>query len=149
MVARSELTILNSNLGWKNRIINSAYSFKWLFVLRHLFQFFLHIYLPSSVHKKRLRLCHCYNVTINPSAKLGSNVTIYHGVTIGSKQFGSNSGTPSIGDNVIVYPNAIVVGGITVGDGAVIGAGCVVVSNIPSNAMVVGNPGRVISYIKD
>lgn len=149
MVSRAELFVTNSRLGWKNRVINAAYSFRMLFFLRHVFQFFLHIYLPVSVYGNRLRMCHCYNITVNPNVKLGCNVTLYHGVTIGSKQFGSNPGVPVIGDNVVVYPNAVIVGGIFVGSGAVIGAGSVVVSDIPSNAMVAGNPGKVISYIKD
>lgn len=74
-------------------------------------------------------------------------VTIYHDVTIGSKQFGSNQGVPTIGDNVIIYPGAIILGGVHIGDGAIIGAGAVVFSDVPVDAIVAGNPGKIISFI--
>ncbi len=53
---------------------------------------------------------------------------------------------PKIGDNVKVGCGAIVIGGITIGDGAIIGAGAVVTKDVPANAIVAGNPARILKY---
>lgn len=149
MLLRKEITVLSSPLGWKNRLINIAFYYRVLFPLRLFFQFFLHIYLPASAYHKKVRMGHCYNITLNPKVILGRNVTIYHGVTIGSKQFGRGAGVPVIGDDVIIYPNSVILGDITVGSGSIIGAGAVVIKDVPVNAVVAGNPAKNISFVID
>lgn len=149
MLLRKEITVISSPLGWKNRLINMAFYYRVLFPLRLFFQFFLHIYLPVSAYHKKVRMGHCYNITLNSNVILGRNVTIYHGVTIGSKQFGGGAGIPRIGDDVIIYPNSVILGDITVGSGSIIGAGAVVIRDVPVNAVVAGNPAKVIAFISD
>lgn len=85
--------------------------------------------------------CHPYSTIVN-AEKIGCNCRILHCTTIGA----SSTGRPIIGDNVQIGANAIIIGGICIGDNAVIGAGAVVVKNVPENAVVVGNPARIIKY---
>lgn len=80
---------------------------------------------------------------------VGKNCTIYQNVTIGKKKYGfiENDNTV-IGDNVTIYANASIIGTVHIGDNAVIGAGAVVLEDVPANAVVAGNPAKVIRYIK-
>jgi serine O-acetyltransferase len=83
-------------------------------------------------------------VMVNGRAVLGSNVTLYPRVTIGTAQAGKTAPVPVIGDGVTIGVGASVLGGVTVGDGARIGAGAVVISDIPAGATAVGVPARVV-----
>lgn len=87
-----------------------------------------------------------YGSTIfNGKCVIGNNCNIAHNVTIGTIPVGERKGAPRLGDRVWVSPGAIVVGGITIGDGAVIGPGAMVNFDVPPNAVVLGNPGKVVS----
>lgn len=93
-----------------------------------------------------LRISHNYGV-IHPLSA-GKNLFVGHGVTIGKGKANSNNSEqiyPIIGDNVSIYANAIVFGGIKIGNNVNIGAGAVVNFDIPDNCTVVGNPARVIT----
>jgi serine O-acetyltransferase len=83
---------------------------------------------------------------VNLRSTIGRNCNISQGVTIGRINRGKRSGTPIIGDNVYIGPGAKILGGITVGNGAAIGANCVVTRDVPENGVVVGIPGEVISH---
>lgn len=73
--------------------------------------------------------------------KAGKNFTLYQGVTIGKNpKPGSERVIPIFGDNVTVFTNAVVAGGITVGNNVDIGAGAVVMKDVPDNTVVIGNP---------
>ncbi len=85
---------------------------------------------------------HVYGTTWGTNATIGSNVTILHGVTLGHK----NYNCPTLMDNVYIGSGAVVLGGITIGNNVVIGANAVVTKDVPDNAVVVGNPGKVISF---
>lgn len=89
------------------------------------------------------RISHNYAV-IHPE-RAGENLFVGHGATIG-KGRPSKEGRvyPVIGNNVEIFANAIVFGGITIGDNVRIGAGAVVNKDVPDNCTVVGNPGRVV-----
>lgn len=89
------------------------------------------------------RISHNYAV-IHPQYA-GKNLFIGHGVTIGKGEAEKNGRIyPIIGDDVKIYSNAVVFGGIIVGNNVKIGAGAVVNKDIPDNCTVVGNPGRII-----
>lgn len=90
-------------------------------------------------------LNHFGNVVVNPSARIGSDVNISHGVTIGQTNRGPRKGAPIIGDRVWIGPNAIVVGRINIGNDALIAPGAYVNFDVPSNAVVSGNPASVLS----
>lgn len=77
-------------------------------------------------------------------SKIGRNCQVWQGVTIGKLRSGLEEPRPVIGDNVKIYANSLVLGGITIGDNAIIGAASVVLKSVPANCTVVGNPARII-----
>ncbi|QSX77683.1 serine O-acetyltransferase [Agrilutibacter solisilvae] len=88
---------------------------------------------------------HFGGIVVSQKAVIGRNCNISQGVTIGRANRGRNKGYPVIGDNVYIGPGAVIAGCVRVGDNVAIGANCVVTTDIPDNAVVVGVPGRVIS----
>ena len=88
-----------------------------------------------------LALYHPFGVVINGKAVIGENVEIGAGVVIGQAK-----GTPVIGNNVSISAHATVIGPITVGDNAVIGAGAIVVEDVPENAIVVCDKAHILKY---
>jgi serine O-acetyltransferase len=89
---------------------------------------------------------HIRDIVINERAVIGDNCNISQGVTIGQANRGRRKGTPVIGRNVYIGPGAKIVGAVHVGDDVAIGANCVVTEDVPDHAVVVGVPGRVISF---
>lgn len=88
-------------------------------------------------------MVHPYNITINSRSQIGENFTIFKGATIGSIRSGKKEGTPRIGNRVTVCANAMVCGNITIGDDVLIAANAYVNFDVPSNSVVVGNPGAI------
>ena len=88
-------------------------------------------------------LSHPFGITVNAAAYLGRNVTLFKGCTIGSVRSGRRRGVPRIGSRVVVGCNAFVCGGITIGDDVLIAANAFVDFDVPSNSLVIGNPGRI------
>lgn len=86
-----------------------------------------------------LLLFHSYSTILN-AKKIGTNCRILHLVTLGDKR----GGVPTIGNNVVILPGAVVVGGITIGDNCVIGPNAVVFKSVPANCVVVGNPAYIL-----
>lgn len=77
--------------------------------------------------------------------KIGENCSIWQGVTIGrNPKPGMVIDKPTIGDNVSILTNAVVAGGIEIGDNTSIGAGSIVLKSMPSNVIVAGNPAKII-----
>jgi serine O-acetyltransferase len=93
-----------------------------------------------------LHITHHGGVIVNSKAVIGRNCDISHQVTIGMHDRGPRRGVPTIGDNVYIGPGAKLFGNVKVGDDVAIGANCVVNSDVPDRAVVVGVPGRVVSY---
>lgn len=90
-----------------------------------------------------LRIGHFGNIVINPSAVIGRNFSIAHGTLIGSAA-GKRKGVPTIGDNVIMSANSVVIGGVNIGNYVMIAPGAFVNFDVPDNSIVIGNPGRII-----
>ena len=83
-------------------------------------------------------------MVIGETAILGDNVTLYQGVTLGGNGKEKGKRHPTLGNNVMVSAGAKVLGSFTIGDNSKIGAGSVVLSEVPPNSTVVGVPGRVV-----
>ena len=83
-------------------------------------------------------------IIINTKAKIGKNCNIATGVTIGRENRGKREGAPTIGNKVRIGTNAVVVGRITIGDNALIAPNAYVNFDVPSNSIVIGNPGKII-----
>ncbi len=99
---------------------------------------------PGATIGKGLFIDHGNGVVIGETAVLGDNVTLYQGVTLGGTGKEHGKRHPTIGDNVMISAGAKVLGSFTVGSNSKIGAGSVVLSEVPPNSTVVGVPGRVV-----
>jgi serine O-acetyltransferase len=88
---------------------------------------------------------HGMGVVIGETAEVAENVTLYQGVTLGGTSLKREKRHPTLERDVVVGTGAAVMGAITVGEGTRIGAGSVVVRDVPPNSVVVGVPGKVIS----
>ena len=92
-----------------------------------------------------LTLALALTITINENAVLGKNVNIHKGATIGQTNRGSTKGVPTVGDNVWIGINSIIVGNIRVVNDVLIAPGAYVNFDVPDHSIVIGNPGRIIS----
>ncbi len=94
----------------------------------------------------RLRLFHGQGLVVNEGTVIGAEVSLRPNTTIGSKTLrdGSESGCPVLGDRVDVGANVVIIGAVKIGEGAVIGAGSVVVKDVAAGTVVAGNPARVL-----
>lgn len=99
---------------------------------------------PGATIGKGLFIDHGYGVVIGETAIVGDNVTLYQGVTLGGTGKEHGKRHPTIGNNVMISAGAKVIGSFTVGENSKIGAGSVVLSEVPPNSTVVGVPGRVV-----
>lgn len=99
---------------------------------------------PGAVIGEGFFIDHGNGVIIGETAQIGNNVTLYQGVTLGGTGKEQGKRHPTIGDNVMISAGAKVLGSFTVGAGSKIGAGSVVLKEVPPNSTVVGVPGRVV-----
>lgn len=90
---------------------------------------------------------HPVGIVISPEAVIGKNCTIHQNVTIGTGGKFNECLYPTIGDNVIIYTGAVVIGGITIEDNAIIAANSVVRTNVKKNTLVAGVPAKFIKKI--
>lgn len=114
---------------------------------RVLSEWFLGIDLPWQVRVgPRLRLYHAHAVVVHEASVIGADCTLRHSTTLGTNDPSgvSSEAAPVLGDGVDVGCHVVLLGPIQVGDRAAIGAGSVVVGDVPDDAVVVGNPARVI-----
>jgi serine O-acetyltransferase len=90
-----------------------------------------------------LYLGHPYNITVAEGTRIGKNVNLHKGCTIGRENRGSRAGVPTIGDRVYVGVGAVIVGGITIGDDVLIAPNSFVNFDVPSHSVVIGNPATI------
>ena len=122
----------------------------YLVFYRIIVEWFLGIELPWNTKVgPGLKLFHGQALVVNDHSVIGANCTLRHSTTIGHKELpdGSFSASPVIGDNVDIGPNVAIVGPVTIGDNVIIGAGSIVVKDLPSNGIYAGNPARFIKRI--
>ena len=99
---------------------------------------------PGATIGKGLFIDHGAGVVIGETAILGDNVTLFQGVTLGGNGKEKGKRHPTLGDNVMVSAGAKILGSFTIGENSKIGAGSVVLQEVPPNATVVGVPGRIV-----
>jgi serine O-acetyltransferase len=101
---------------------------------------------PGAQIGEGLFIDHGMGVVIGETAAIGNNVTLYQGVTLGGTGKEKGKRHPTIGDHVMIAAGAKILGSFRVGDNAKIGAGAVVLKEVPPNCTVVGVPGRIVAY---
>src|SRR5277367_6513714 len=99
---------------------------------------------PAARIGARFVVDHGMGVVIGETAEIGDDVTLYQGVTLGGTGFATGKRHPTVQDNVTVGSGAKMLGPITIGHGAKIGANTVVIHDVPPNTTVVGNPGHPV-----
>ena len=99
---------------------------------------------PGAVIGKGLFIDHGHGVVIGETTIIGDNVTLYQGVTLGGTGKETGKRHPTLEDNVMVSVGAKVLGSFTIGENSKIGAGSVVLKEVPPNSTVVGVPGCVV-----
>lgn len=131
-----------------HRIAHKLYKAKFYLLARVISQInrlFTQIEIhPGAVIGQGLFIDHGAGVVIGETAKIGNNVTIYQGVTLGGTGKEKGKRHPTIGNNVVISAGAKVLGSFKVGDNVKIGAGSVVLQEVPDNCTVVGIPGRIV-----
>ena len=130
-------------LAWLGKLYRGIYQILIVWVMG--------VELPWKTQVGRdLKIRHGVALVVNSETTIGEDVMLRHATTIGNKQLsdGSYSGSPKIGNHVDIGSNVVILGNINIGDRAVIGAGSVVVKDVPTGAVVVGNPAKIIRIIE-
>ncbi|KRN88442.1 serine O-acetyltransferase [Ligilactobacillus ceti] len=149
---KSFLKALYRNPGFKymyfHRKINSTrltfMKIIYKIILKHL-SIRYHFQIPTAVEVGGgFYIGHFGAIVINPKAKLGKNINIHQGVTIGQTNRGNKKGTPIIQDEVWIGINSVIVGAITIGNNVLIAPNSYVNFDVPDNSIVLGNPGKII-----
>jgi len=151
--ARSALEVILCYPGvhaiWLHRPAHWLWRRRWFVAARflsHVGRFLTGIEIhPAARLGPGLFIDHGMGVVIGETSEVGANVTLLHGVTLGGTSLAKEKRHPTLGDNVVVGAGAGVFGAFTIGSGSRIGAGSVVVREVPANSVVVGVPGRVTS----
>jgi serine O-acetyltransferase len=99
---------------------------------------------PAASVGQGLFIDHGTGVVVGETAEIGDNVTLYQGVTLGGTGFATGKRHPTVECNVTIGSGAKLLGPITIGHGAKIGANSVVIHDVPPNSTVVGNPGHPV-----
>ncbi|AMA74474.1 MULTISPECIES: serine O-acetyltransferase [Aneurinibacillus] len=150
--ARSALEVLLTYSGlhaiWFYRLSHRLWKRKFYTLARVISQFArfltgIEIH-PGAKIGKGLFIDHGMGVVIGETCEIGDNVTLYQGVTLGGTGKEKGKRHPTIGNNVLIASGAKVLGSMKIGDNSKIGAGSVVLQEVPPNSTVVGIPGRIV-----
>ncbi|MBL3649893.1 serine O-acetyltransferase [Bacillus vallismortis] len=150
--ARSYFEVILTYSGlhaiWAHRIAHALYKRKFYFLARLISQvsrFFTGIEIhPGATIGRRFFIDHGMGVVIGETCEIGNNVTVFQGVTLGGTGKEKGKRHPTIKNDALIATGAKVLGSITVGEGSKIGAGSVVLHDVPDFSTVVGIPGRVV-----
>lgn len=124
----------------KNQLIKAWFTLRLMHLSRRT-----QIQIPANTEVgPGLYIGHFGRIIVNPQAKIGKNVNLATGVTIGIENRGKRKGCPVIGDCVWIGTNAIVVGNVRIGSDVLIAPLTYVNFDVPDHSIVIGNPGRII-----
>jgi len=137
---------------WGYRVFHWFWKIRWHFLARwlsHVTRFLTGIEIhPGATIGRRFFIDHGMGVVIGETAIIGDDVLLYKGVVLGGTSLSKGKRHPTLESNVVIGTNAAVLGNITLGEGSRVGAGSVVVKNVPPGSTVVGIPGRVVEEHK-
>lgn len=150
--ARSTFEVVLTYSGlhaiWSHRIAHALFKMNFLFLARSVSQisrFFTGIEIhPGATIGRRLFIDHGMGIVIGETCEIGDDVTIYQGVTLGGTGKEKGKRHPTLHNNVLVATGAKVLGSITIGERSKVGAGSVVLKDVPADSTVVGIPGKVV-----
>ena len=148
--SKLEVVLLYSGLHalWWYRIYHWLWKHGWFFLARALSQvsrFLSGIEIhPGATIGRRFFIDHGMGVVIGETAEVGDDVTIYQGVTLGGTSLSHGKRHPTIRNGVVIGGGAKILGNITIGENCRIGAGSVVLRDVPADSTVVGVPGHII-----
>lgn len=112
--------------------------------LFHLAKFRTGIQIPIGTNiGKGMKIAHFGTIVVNPGARIGYNFNIAQGCLVGNAQ-GKRAGVPTIGNNVFMGANSIIIGGVAIGDNCLIAPGAFVNFDMPDNSIAIGNPAKLI-----
>lgn len=131
-----------------HRVAHALWEKNWRYVARFL-SFMARMLTQIDIHPgatigRRFFVDHGCGVVIGETAVIGNGVTLYHGVTLGGVSWNHGRRHPTLEDGVLVGAGAKILGPITVGENARIGANSVVIQDVPRNMTVVGIPGKIV-----
>ena len=133
---------------WFHRLAHFLWRHKFRFLARFLSQisrFLTNIEIhPGARIGRRFFIDHGAGVVVGETAEVGDDVLMYQGVVLGGTTPEKKKRHPTIGNDVVIGAGAVALGAITIGDGAKVGSGSVVVKSVPPGATVVGIPGRIV-----
>ena len=133
---------------WFYRLAHFLWRHKLRFPARfisHISRFLTGIEIhPGAKIGRRFFIDHGVGVVIGETAEIGDDVLMYQGAVLGGTSQKRGKRHPTIGNNVVIGTGAVALGAITIGDGARVGSGSVVIRSVPQGATVVGIPGRVV-----
>lgn len=142
------LTYSGLHALWSHRIAHALYTRNLRFLARAVSQvsrFFTGIEIhPGAKIGRRFFIDHGMGIVIGETCEIGNDVTIYQGVTLGGTGKEKGKRHPTLHDNVLVASGAKVLGSITIGENSKVGAGSVVLKDVPADSTVVGIPGTVV-----
>ena len=150
--ARSYLEVILTYAGlhaiWSHRLAHAFYKRKFFFIARAISQisrFFTGVEIhPGAQIGNRFFIDHGMGIVIGETCEIGDNVSVFQGVTLGGTGKEKGKRHPTIKDNVLIATGAKVLGSIKIGENSKIGAGSVVLKDVPPNSTVVGIPGKVV-----
>ncbi|GGD27029.1 serine acetyltransferase [Pontibacillus chungwhensis BH030062] len=150
--ARSRFEVILTYSGlhaiWGHRLAHACYIKKFFFLARvisQLSRFFTGIEIhPGAKIGRRFFIDHGMGVVIGETCEIGDNVTIFQGVTLGGTGKEKGKRHPTLKDHALVATGAKVLGSITIGENSKVGAGSVVLNDVPDHSTVVGIPGTIV-----
>lgn len=142
------LTYSGLHAIWLHRIAHLFFRWKLYFIARAISQinrFFTGIEIhPGAKIGRRLFIDHGMGIVIGETCEIGDDVVLFQGVTLGGRGQEKGKRHPTIKNNVAIYSGSKVLGAITIGENSKVGAGSVVLKDVPDNATAVGVPSRIV-----
>jgi len=133
---------------WFHRLAHFLWQHRFRFLARfisHIGRFLTGIEIhPGAKIGRRFFIDHGAGVVIGETAEIGDDVLMYQGTVLGGTSLKKEKRHPTVGSHVVIGTGAVALGAISIGDGARVGAGSVVIKSVPPGATVVGIPGRVV-----